>query len=293
MTFLVSDGVLPSNEGRGYVLRRLIRRAARHGKLLGIEGIFLNSIVEKVIESWKIEYPEIKEREEQIKKVIKAEEEKFEETIHQGINILENYIEDMMKNHKKCLSGEEAFKLYDTYGFPLDLTKEILEEKGLKVDEDEFNIHMEEQRNRARKAREGLSDSGWKNGYTLETLKGYQTIFKGYETTNLESEVIGLFIDGENVNKLTEGQEGLLILKETPFYAESGGQIGDIGFIENKSFKGKVIDTKHTTDETIIHFIEVQMGSVNVGDTVWANVDKNIEVILRGIIQLPTCFIEH
>ena len=274
MTFLVSDGVLPSNEGRGYVLRRLIRRAARHGKLLGIEEMFLNSIVEKVIESWKTEYPEIKEREEQIKKVIKAEEEKFEETIHQGINILENYIENMIKNHEECLNGEEAFKLYDTYGFPLDLTKEILEEKGLRADEDGFNTYMDQQRNRARKAREGLSDSGWKNGHPLEILKGYQTTFKGYETITWESEVIGLFIDGENVNRITEGEEGLLILKETPFYAESGGQIGDIGHIENESFKGKVIDTKHTIDESIIHFIKVQTGTINIGDMVWANVDK-------------------
>ncbi len=273
ITFLVSDGVLPSNEGRGYVLRRLIRRAARHGKLLGIEEAFLNSVVEKVIESWKVEYGELKEREGQIKKVIKAEEEKFQETIHQGIHILEDYIEEMLEQDEKRLSGEKAFKLYDTYGFPLDLTKEILEEKGLFVDEDGFNGYMEEQRKRARRAREEFSDSGWKNGSSFEEIEGYDTIFKGYDTMSLETEVVGIFIDGNMVNSIGEGDEGILILKETPFYAESGGQVGDTGYMERKGFKGKVIDTKYTKDDTIIHFVEVEEGDLNLGDKVLASID--------------------
>ncbi|HSH35684.1 alanine--tRNA ligase [Schnuerera sp.] len=283
ITFLVSDGVLPSNEGRGYVLRRLIRRAARHGKLLGIKGVFLNSIVESVIESWKVEYEEIKEREEQIKKVIKAEEEKFQETIHQGIHILEEYIEEIIEKDEKYLDGKKAFKLYDTYGFPLDLTKEILQEKGLSVDEDRFNQHMEEQRNRARKAREEFSDSGWKNGNLAEFIEGYNTVFKGYKSTILETEVIGISIDGHMVDEIEKGQEGILILKETPFYAESGGQIGDIGYVEKENFKGKVMDTKYTKDDTIIHFVEVEKGSLNLKDKVIAKVDKaNRQNIMRN-----------
>ena len=274
MTFLVSDGVLPSNEGRGYVLRRLIRRAARHGKLLGIEGAFLNSIVEKFIESWGVEYPELKEREEQIKKVIRAEEEKFQETIHQGLNILEEYIEDMINNREKCLSGEKAFKLYDTYGFPLDLTREILEEKDLTVDESGFNAHMDEQRKRARKAREGFSDFGWENGSSIELDKNYETIFKGYENIEWETEVIGLYFDGEIVDRIDEGEEGVMLLKETPFYAESGGQVGDTGYIQNENFIGEVVNTKKINDQTIIHFIKVKKGSIKNGDKVVSIVDR-------------------
>ncbi len=282
MVFLVSDGVLPSNEGRGYVLRRLIRRAARHGKLLGIEGAFLNTIVEKVIDSWKVEYPEIKEKEEYIKKAISAEEEKFQETIDQGIHILENYIENMIDNKENCLSGEKAFKLYDTYGFPLDLTKEILEEKKLIVDEDGFNQYMEEQRHRARKAREGNSDSGWKNGDFTEIFKDYKTSFKGYELLELETEVLGIIIDNKSIDKIDEGEEGIIILKETPFYAESGGQVGDIGFIKNDNFIGEIIDTKYAND-TIIHLVKVKKGSIGIGNKVFAQVDgKNRKDIMRN-----------
>lgn len=274
MTFLVGDGVLPSNEGRGYVLRRLIRRAARHGKLLGIEKPFLKEVIEEVIESWKVEYKEIKDREEQIKKVIQAEEEKFQETIHQGINILEDYIDDILKNKEEYLDGEKAFKLYDTYGFPLDLTKEILEEKGLKVKEDEFNKLMEQQRQRARKAREEIADSGWKKGNPLEDITGYDVEFKGYDTLKVETEVLDIFIDGNKADNIEEGEEGIIILKETPFYAESGGQVGDIGIIENDSFRAKVVDTQYTKDESIIHFAKVEKGSLKAKDKVLARVDE-------------------
>ena len=189
MTFLVSDGVIPSNEGRGYVLRRLIRRAARHGKLLGIQHGFLTDVVQVVIESWKIEYPEIKDREEDIKRIIKAEEEKFEETIHQGIAILEGYIHEMKLQNQDSLSGENAFKLYDTYGFPLDLTKEILEEKSLLIDEAGFNEHMEAQRDRARRAREE-GHSGWTTEVGSDLFAGLETEFLGYNKTNITSDII-------------------------------------------------------------------------------------------------------
>lgn len=283
MTFLVSDGVLPSNEGRGYVLRRLIRRAARHGKLLGINRSFLDIIVSTVIESWRVEYPEIKEREVQIKNIIVAEEEKFQETIHQGIHILEDYIKDIMNNNEKYLSGEKAFKLYDTYGFPLDLTKEILEEKELSVDEDEFDIHMEKQRERARKARGKSVNSDWKTNDSLESLKGYETEFKGYETLSIETEVIGISVDGSLTDSIEEGEEGLLILKETPFYAEKGGQVGDIGYIGKENSKGEVKDTQYTKGETIVHFTKMKSGKLNVGDIVYATVNlKNRKDIMRN-----------
>ncbi|WP_333657303.1 alanine--tRNA ligase [Tissierella praeacuta] len=274
MTFLVSDGVLPSNEGRGYVLRRLIRRAARHGKLLGIEEEFLSQIVDVVINSWKVEYPEIKEREEQIKKVIKAEEDKFQETIHQGISILEEYIEEIKLNNQNILSGEKAFKLYDTYGFPLDLTKEILEEKNLQVDEDEFNANMEEQRNRARKARDE-GDSGWTTGNEQDLFEGLETTFVGYEKTSIVSEIIGLFTNNEKVDKLKTEEEGIIILNESPFYGESGGQVGDTGIIEGSDFKAIVLDTKHSKGDHLIHIIRIIEGVAKVGTKVIASVDDN------------------
>lgn len=281
MTFLISDGVLPSNEGRGYVLRRLIRRAARHGKLLGIQDVFLSNVAEKAIESWKVAYPEIKEREEQIKKVITAEEEKFQETIHQGINILENYIELMIENKENVLNGEKAFKLYDTYGFPLDLTKEMLEEKGLRVDEDGFNLHMEEQRKRARNARQEIFGSGWKENGSADLYKDHETKFKGYETKRVETEVMGIVVGDELVSEISEGEEGAIFLKQTPFYAESGGQVGDIGYIENESFSSIVLDTQYSRDESIVHFIKVENGKISIKDRVCARVDekrrRNIE----------------
>ena len=274
MTFLVSDGVLPSNEGRGYVLRRLIRRAARHGKLLGIEKSFLNDIVDVVINSWKVEYSELKTREEQIKKIIKAEEDKFQETIHQGISILEEYIDEMRSNNETSLNGEKAFKLYDTYGFPLDLTKEILEEKGMNVDEDSFNNNMQEQRNRARKAREE-GDSGWSTGNDQDIFEGLDTIFKGYEKTNITSEITGIFIDNEKVLELGSDEEGIIVLNESPFYGESGGQVGDTGVIENSDFKAIVLDTKHTKGDRLIHIVKIVKGTAKVGEKVIASVDDS------------------
>lgn len=283
MTFLVSDGVLPSNEGRGYVLRRLIRRAARHGKLLGIEKPFLHRVVSAVIDSWQVEYPELKENESYIKKIISTEEQKFQETIHQGINILENYIHDMIQNNKKYLDGEKAFKLYDTYGFPLDLTKEILEEEGLAVDENEFNEYMEKQREKARAAREKFADAGWKNTNIIDLQQKYNTVFKGYECLSTESEVIGIYVNGNSVNVINEGEEGILILDETPFYAERGGQIADIGYIKKEGFEAEVVNTQYTKDESIAHFIKVKEGSIKVGDKVIAAVDsKNRRDIMRN-----------
>ena len=272
MTFLVSDGVVPSNEGRGYVLRRLIRRAARHGKLLGIEDAFLRDMVGTVIESWKVDYPEIKEREDHIKKIVKAEEDKFQETIHQGIAMMEEYIKEMKKDKETVFSGEKAFKLYDTYGFPLDLTKEILEEASLSVDEEEFNTNMEAQRNRARQARDE-GDSGWSEVMSKDLFIGLDTKFLGYIETNLLGKTIGLFKDGEKVEALNAEEEGIIILDETPFYAESGGQVGDTGTIEGPDFKALVLDTKHTKENHILHMVRIVDGSAKVGDKIISAVD--------------------
>ena len=273
MTFLVSDGVLPSNEGRGYVLRRLIRRAARHGKLLGIEKAFLTEIADVVISSWAVEYKELIEKRDSIKRIIKAEEVKFQETIDQGISILEHYIEDMNLSGQRILNGELAFKLYDTFGFPLDLTREILAEKSLKVNEEEFNANMEAQRTRARLARENGENSGWGDKDEKELYKGLETIFRGYETINITSEIIGLFKDNSKASELTNPDEGVLVLRETSFYGESGGQVGDLGTIESSDFRAEVVDTKKTKDGLILHLIKIIEGTAHLGEKVEVVVD--------------------
>jgi alanyl-tRNA synthetase len=274
MTFLVSDGVLPSNEGRGYVLRRLIRRAARHGKLLGIEKGFLTEIADVVINSWAVEYKELKEREDQIKRIIRAEEDKFQETIDQGISILEGYISEMHENGVKELNGEKAFKLYDTFGFPLDLTKEILLEKHLGVNEEEFNTHMEAQRTRARLAREE-GDSGWGDSHENELYVSLESTFRGYEVTNLVTDITAIVKENSKVEELTKGQEGIIILRETCFYGESGGQVGDTGLLEGSTFKGEVLDTKKTKDGLHLHMVKIIEGTAKLGEKVVATVDES------------------
>ena len=273
MTFLVSDGVLPSNEGRGYVLRRLIRRAARHGKLLGIKGEFLTDMIGKVIELWKEVYPELVDREEHIKKVIRIEEEKFQATIDQGMEMLEKQIVEMRAKGQSVLDGEIAFKFYDTYGFPLDLTKEIFEEKNLKVDEEGFKREMEEQRERARNAREESGKKDWGYDEISVKLKDFSTIFKGYEMTSLKSKVLAIIKDEEFVERLEEGEEGIVVLNETPFYGEGGGQVGDTGILQNKDLNALVVDTKKTKNGSIFHIVEVKKGIIFTGDVVEANVD--------------------
>ena len=274
MTFLISDGVIPSNEGRGYILRRLIRRAARHGKLLGVEKLFLNELSLKVIESWGDAYPELVENQELIKRVIKSEEEKFEETIDQGIVILNDYIDEIKKSGKTVLDGEHAFKLYDTYGFPLDLTKEILEEEHLDVDEDSFNEEMEKQRNRARKAREDSDMHSWDPETTVEIDKDLVTEFQGYDRLSLETKVTAIIIEGKSVELLEEGQEAIVLLEKTPFYAEGGGQVGDTGEIFNDKATLKVMDTKKGEEGQFLHIVKLVEGSLSVNSEVSATVDS-------------------
>ena len=260
MTFMVSDGIQPSNEKRGYVLRRLIRRAFRHGKLLGIEGEFLSSVIEYVIDSYKDEYDELVDRKDKIISVIKKEEANFQNTIDSGLDILNEYIKDLKENNKDTLDGEDAFKLYDTYGFPLDLTKEILTENNLKVDTKEFDKQMENQRNLARNARK--SDAGWSlDSINIDEFD--KTEFVGYDDLEVKANIIGLFDDKEKVSFIKEGNKGIVISDKTSFYAEGGGQVADTGLIITGSAKAKVYNVQKK-NEIIIHYVEVIDGDLNL-----------------------------
>ncbi|MEG0773252.1 alanine--tRNA ligase [Clostridium sp.] len=273
-TFLISDGVLPSNEGRGYVLRRILRRAARHGRLLGIKNIFLNELCDKVIENSKGAYPELEEKRDYIKKVIKLEEERFRETIDSGMDILKGYIEELEISNEKTLSGEKSFKLYDTYGFPVELTEEILQEKGLNIDIKGFNTEMENQRKTARAARGDSSYMGSDDGILNKIPLEVTTEFKGYETLSCEGEVLVIAKGDEFVNTLEKSDMGIIVTDKTPFYAEMGGQIGDTGVIYSNSFKANVYNCKKNIAGKVLHFVEVTEGILSVNEAVTLEVNK-------------------
>lgn len=274
VSFMISDGVLPSNEGRGYVLRRLLRRAARHGRTLGINGVFLHKIVDVVVENSGEAYPELKEKSDYIKKIILLEEERFGETIDLGIEILKNYIDEMEENNEKILSGEKVFKLYDTYGFPVELTEEILEEKGISADINGFNEEMKAQRARARAAREESTYMGT-DVKVLDTIPSeIETRFDGYNKLKLNSVVKAIIKDDEFASTIEEGAKGIIVTEVTPFYAEMGGQAGDKGIIFNSKFTAKVEDCKKNIGGKIVHFVEVLSGTINVDEEVTLKVDK-------------------
>ena len=274
ITFMISDDIMPSNEGRGYVLRRLLRRAARHGKTLGIKDAFLCNLCDVVIRDSKDAYPELETKKEYIKKVIKIEEDKFRETLDAGIEILNGFIADLKEKNEKVLSGADGFKLYDTFGFPMELTKEILEDEGFSLDEESFHEEMKIQRERARSARK-VSNYMGADVKTSDAISAeVETEFDGYENDELKGKV-EVLIDGEEfADSLTEGNKGILVTDVTPFYAEMGGQIGDTGFIFNDSFKAKVVDTKKNIGGKIVHFVEVLSGEVKLNDIVTLEVDK-------------------
>ncbi len=267
--FLVSDGVLPSNEGRGYVLRRLLRRAARHGRLLGIGDSFLYKIAKTVMKESKGAYPELEEKFEYIEKVIKNEEERFAETIDQGLVILEDYIKEIKSAGEKTLGGDKAFKLYDTYGFPIDLTKEIAEEKEIIVDEDGFTALMNEQKERARSARGDMEDAAWEEDI-FKFIKD-ATIFEGYTADETESKILAIAKGNVLCDDATEGDEVTVVLDKTAFYAESGGQVGDSGIIEGNGFTLEVSDVKKQNGK-FLHKAVVKSGTVKVNDTAWAKI---------------------
>ncbi|CEO26649.1 alanine--tRNA ligase [Paraclostridium sordellii] len=280
VSFLVADGVLPSNEGRGYVLRRLLRRAARNGKLLGMKDPFLYKLVDEVIAVSGEAYPELVEKAEYIKKVIRIEEEKFNETIDKGSEILASYIEELKANNEKTLSGENAFRLYDTYGFPVDLTKEILEEEHLEIDEQGFQAEMEKQRQTARDARGNMDSEAWKEDAIAKLDKDIVTDFEGYETLSIESTVKGIAKENELVKSAQVGDEIIIVLDKTAFYPEGGGQVGDKGLLVNKNEDTvvEVIDTKKGPNNTIKHICVVKSGMINVGDVVYTKVDKEVRL---------------
>ena len=271
---MVSDGVIPSNEGRGYVLRRLLRRAARHGKLLNIDRQFLFEVADTVIDCSKDAYPELEEKREYIKKIIKKEEERFDATIDNGIVVLNGYIEEAKKNGAKSLTGEEAFKLHDTYGFPLDLTIEMAQEQGLEVDVDGFNAAMQEQKEAARNAR--ADGSSWDADETYEFENAEPTVFVGYDTLETEANVVGIVVEDEGVcDEIIENQSGFIVTDKTPFYAEMGGQVGDIGTIAVNGKIATVVNTTKTDDGYYLHEVNVQLAPIKLGDTVTMSVDKS------------------
>ena len=273
-TFMISDGIMPTNEGRGYVLRRLIRRAARHGRLLGIDGKFLSRLSETVIEGSKDGYPELEERREFIFKVLSQEEDKFNKTIDQGLSILADLEKKMQETGEKTLSGADAFRLYDTYGFPLDLTKEILEEKDYGVDEEGFRACMEEQRVKAREAREVTNYMGADATVYDEIDPSVTTEFVGYDHLEYSSEVTVLTTENEIVEALTDGQAGTVFVKETPFYATMGGQVGDKGVITVDGAEFVVEDTIKLLGGKVGHVGHMTKGMIRVGDQVTLHVDE-------------------
>ncbi len=280
VSFLVADGVLPSNEGRGYVLRRLLRRAARHGKLLGVKENFLFKLVDEVIKVSGEAYPELVEKESYIKKVIRIEEEKFNETIDQGSEILSSYIDDLKKNKENTLSGENAFRLYDTFGFPIDLTKEILEEENLLIDEDAFNDEMNKQRERARNARGNMDGESWKEDPLSKLDSSINTEFVGYDKLKSDGVVKAIVKDNEIVEAATVGDKVVIVLDKTTFYPEGGGQSGDAGLLINKNedIVIEVLDTKKGANNTIKHICVVKSGMVNTNEKLNTIVNKEIRM---------------
>ena len=273
-TFMICDGVVPSNEGRGYVLRRLIRRAARHGRLLGINRAFLTETATVAIEESKSAYPELEARKEFILKVIANEEKAFTKTIDLGLSMLEDLTKD-----GGTLSAEDAFKLYDTYGFPFDLTKDILQEKNMSVDEDGFKALMEEQRKRAREGRKASDSESWKSdGISFEGVA--DTEFLGYTETSCEATVKAIVVGGELTDTVGEGEKAIIVLDKTVFYGEGGGQVGDTGVISNSNCN-MVVGNTTKTGGIFTHMVEIEAGSVSVGDTVTAVIDNDRRAAIR------------
>ena len=270
-TFMICDGIIPSNEGRGYVLRRIIRRAARHSKLLGINHAFLSELCDVVIEDNCGAYPELSEKKDYIKKVIGMEEERFDATIDAGLSILSNLVRDAVKDGSHKISGEEVFKLYDTFGFPIDLTREIALENHIDIDEETFEKLMKLQKERARNARANLS--GWSNASKTLLSALPKTAFTGYDAFETDGAKVLAIIDGDDsLDSISEG-EFSLVLDKTPFYAESGGQVGDVGIITGGDAAVTVLDTKKT-DGVTIHFCRMVNGTLKKGDTVRAEINE-------------------
>lgn len=271
MVFMIADGIIPSNEGRGYVLRRLIRRAARHGNLIGIKGRFLSNLADRVVDVSGEAYPELVEKQQFIKKIIAVEEEKFASTIQQGIDIIQGYVDEMKQMGKTVLDGEKMFKLYDTYGFPPELTEEILLENGFTADKEGFKDNMEKQKEQARAGRKSEDEEGWKEAVTAVDVP--ETKFVGYSAMTSDSKVLAILKSGAMVNSAVQGDTVRIYLDQTPFYAEGGGQIYDTGVIESNGFKSNV-KAVSKQNGAFCHEIEILEGKLSVGDIVSCCVDR-------------------
>ena len=277
--FMICDGVLPSNEGRGYVLRRLLRRAARHGKLLGVNEPFLYKVVETVVQENECQYPELREKMAYIVRVIKTEEENFAKTIDAGMKIFADLLAEHKAKGETTFSGADAFKLYDTYGFPVDLTIEMCADEGMGVDEDGFKQLMEEQRVRARKAREALGDLGWAG---LEFGKDMpETAFVGYDNASCEAKVLAIVADGESREEITAGTEAIVVLDRTVLYAEMGGQVADHGTLSAEGLCFRVDNVQKNKGGKYMHYGKLVSGDLKLGDTVTATYDETRRAAIR------------
>jgi len=279
VTFLIGDGIVPSNEGRGYVLRRLIRRAFRQGNLLGLEEPFLYELVGGVVDIMKDAYPELLASANYISKVCLSEESRFSRTLSSGLRTFNQYVRETMEADSRTLTGKKLFKLYDTFGFPLDLSRELAEERNLSVDEKGFRRELEKQRSRARRSWKGGEKQKEKRVY--EKIKGIPTRFVGYEASRADARVAALLRDGAEVESLTQGEAGEVFLDVTPFYAEAGGQVGDTGVLKNPRFSGLVETAYSPLPEIIAHRVRVLSGKVSVGDSVEALIDARVRKSLR------------
>ena len=281
-TFMICDGVLPSNEGRGYVLRRLLRRAARHGKLLGVNDPFLFTVCDTVVHENEGHYPELRERQDYITKVIRIEEENFAKTIDGGLKIFGDMLAEHQAKGEKVFSGADAFKLYDTYGFPIDLTLEMVEEQGMSLDESEFHKQMDEQRTRARKAREALGDLGWAGVEFGKEVPA--TEFVGYDALTIEdAKVVAIVVENEQAEELMPGVEAIVVLDKTPFYAEMGGQSADHGVLTGNALLFNVTDVQKNKGGKYMHYGKLAEGTLKLGDTVRAQVDgERRQAIMRA-----------
>ena len=281
-TFMICDGVLPSNEGRGYVLRRLLRRAARHGKLLGVNEPFLYKVCDTVIHENEGHYPELKERQNYITKVIRVEEENFAKTIDGGMKIFSEMLAGHKEKGETVFSGADAFKLYDTYGFPIDLTIEMAQDEGLTVDQDAFKTLMEEQKVRARKAREALGDLGWAGVEFGKEVP--ETEFVGYDHVSIDdAKVVALVVENEQAEEVMPGVEAIVVLDKTPFYAEMGGQVADHGVITADGVSFTVTDVQKNKGGKYMHYGKLTQGTLKLGDTVTASIDvERRKAIMRA-----------
>ena len=279
-TFMICDGILPSNEGRGYVLRRLLRRAARHGKLLGVNEPFLYKVVDTVVHENEGQYPDLKEKQSYITKVIRTEEENFAKTIDGGMKIFTELLNAHKEKGETVFSGADAFKLYDTYGFPIDLTVEMVEDEGMTLDRKAFDHEMQEQKTRAREARKALGDLGWAGVEFGKDIPS--TEFVGYDHDSVDdAKVVALVVEGEQAEAMMSGVEGIIVLDKTPFYAEMGGQIGDTGVIRCGEAVFEVTDVQKNKGGKFMHTGKVIHGSFQLGDTVTASIDVERRMAIR------------